>query len=90
MQVENVSFQYFSGAMDVDSCMARLAQTMNDNEPALVAARAERYGNKKIRPRLRVWSCVRCPNTVVVRGALCTKGHGASRICPYKSAILNS
>ena len=30
------------GAMDVDSCMARLAQTMNDNEPALVAARAER------------------------------------------------
>ncbi len=30
--------------MDVDSCMARLAQIMNDNEPALIAARAERYG----------------------------------------------
>ncbi|XP_028408569.1 FAS-associated factor 2-like [Dendronephthya gigantea] len=30
------------GAMDVDSCMARLAQLINDNEAALVAARAER------------------------------------------------
>ena len=29
--------------MDVDSCMARLAQLMNDNEPALIAARAERF-----------------------------------------------
>jgi hypothetical protein len=35
--------QYVSGVMDVDSCMARLAQVMNDNEPALIAARAERY-----------------------------------------------
>ena len=32
--------------MDVDSCMARLAQVMNDNEPALIAARAERFAVK--------------------------------------------
>ena len=32
--------------MDVDTCMARLAQVMNDNEPALIAARAERFAVK--------------------------------------------
>lgn len=33
----------FQGVMDVDTCIARLARVMDDNEPALVAARAERY-----------------------------------------------
>ena len=31
------------GNLNVDTCMARLAQIMNDNEAALIAARAERF-----------------------------------------------
>lgn len=34
---------YVVGMMDVDNFIARLAQVMNDNEPSIIAARAERF-----------------------------------------------
>jgi hypothetical protein len=43
---------FVPGVMDVDTCMARLAQTMSDNEPATTAVGTERYSIESFRYRV--------------------------------------
>ena len=64
--------------MDVDSCMARLAQVMNDNEPALIAARAERFAVKSY-TTVSYWAWTRVIRT---RMFLVRNGHVAMRKLP--------